>query len=278
MDAAHFQIWFFLLIIALGFVGGFLSGMLGVGGGIIFVPIIQEIVRYHDRVEDKVPYVLANSLLIVFVVGIAGSIKQYTMKNTDIRSALATGIAAIVSSLSLTIILRYYNINDPKLFSGLFAAVLVITAIRMWFDRKNSKSTGEMPVVLPGIKKFLPAGFMAGIISSVTGLGGGVVLVPYFNRALRLPIKFSTGLSLTVIPIIALPMLLFYMFSNPLSDLYPGWQTGHILWPAVIPLILSAAIASPFGVKAAHALNSYTLFKIYLVFIIINIVKVLLYH
>ena len=69
MDFTDYSIWFFLGIILLGFAGGFLAGMLGVGGGLVFVPVFQEIVKNHAISADKVPYVLANSLLIVFITG-----------------------------------------------------------------------------------------------------------------------------------------------------------------------------------------------------------------
>lgn len=277
MDTAHFQIWFFLLIILLGFAGGFMAGMLGVGGGIVFVPVIQEIVRYHPVLADKVPYVLANSLLIVFFVGITGTIKQYKLKNTDLKASLVTGIAAVASSLTLTYLLQLHQINDQKAFAYIFSGVLVLTAMRMWYGRNRNRETETAPAKLPALLQFIPAGFFAGIITAITGLGGGVVMVPYFNKILKLPIKFATGLSLSVIPIIAFPLLVFYMVSQPAADLYPGWQTGHILWPAVVPILLAAGIAAPFGVRTAHKMSSKTLLTVFMTFILINLIKILFF-
>ena len=65
-----------LLLVLAGLVGGFLAGMLGVGGGIVFVPVIQLILTYHKISEGNVAYTLANSLVIVFAVGISGTFKQ----------------------------------------------------------------------------------------------------------------------------------------------------------------------------------------------------------
>ena len=95
MDFSEYNLWFFALIVLLGFAGGFLAGMLGVGGGLVFVPVFQEIVKNHEIAADRVPYVLANSLLIVFVVGISGSIKHIKIKNTHLQAALTTGLAAV---------------------------------------------------------------------------------------------------------------------------------------------------------------------------------------
>jgi uncharacterized membrane protein YfcA len=257
----------------LGFVGGFLAGMLGVGGGIVFVPIFQEMVRFHDVQSDKVPYILANSLAIVFVIGISATIKQYKLKNTNLRASLITGLFAVISSLSISFGIQYLGINDPVLFRYIFATILVITALRMLYGQSKNKPEIEQ-VNMPPMGKFIPAGLFAGVVTSLTGLGGGVVMVPYFNKILKLPIKFSTGLSLSVIPLIALPLLLFYTFNKPMLAIQ-HLQTGYIVWIIVLPIIIAAIIAAPYGVKFAQKLSSKTLTRIFLAFIILTLIKTL---
>jgi uncharacterized membrane protein YfcA len=273
LDFSQFNIWYLLLIILLGFAGGFLAGMLGVGGGIVFVPIFQEMVRFHAVKSDKVPYILANSLVIVFVIGISATIKQYKLKNTNLRASLVTGLFAVVTSLSISFCIQYFDINDPVLFRYIFAFILIITAIRMLYGQAKKKPEIE-EVNMPPMGKFIPAGLFAGVVTSLTGLGGGVVMVPYFNKILKLPIKFSTGLSLSVIPIIAFPILLFYTFNKPALALQQ-LQTGYIVWVIVLPIIAAAIIAAPFGVKFAQKLSSRTLTSIFLVFIILTLLKTL---
>jgi len=273
MDYSHL-----IIFIIAGAFGGFMAGMLGVGGGIIFIPIIQEIVRNSAAESDKAFYVLANSLAIVLVVGISGSYKQYKLKNTNIKAAFVTGAFAILSSLLMSYILKSNHLNNPKVFSYIFAGVLIFTAIRMTIARQIDKKKESSDIVnLPDLNKFIPAGFLAGIITAITGLGGGVVMVPYFNNVLKLPIKFSTGLSLTVIPIIAAPLLVFYMISHPVKEVFPGLQTGYIMWSSILPIIIAAGIASQYGVKAANKISSKTLFTIFITFISLNLIKVLFF-
>lgn len=270
MDLLHLTIF----IIA-GAFGGFMAGMLGVGGGIVFIPIIQEIVRGTAVQEDKAFYVLANSLAIVMVVGISGTVKQYKLKNTDLKSSLVTGISAIISSISISYLLRVYNLNDQEVFNYIFAGILIFTAVRMWIARRKMKNTTENEKVnLPSLKAFVPAGAFAGAVTAITGLGGGVVMVPYFNKVLKLPVKFSTGLSLSVIPIIAAPLLVFYMFNHPIKEVFPGMQTGFIMWSAIFPIVIAAGIASPLGVKVANKISGQTLLGIFIAFIVLNLIKI----
>lgn len=264
---------FFIYLLA-GAFGGFLAGLLGVGGGIIFIPVIQEIIRNKALSEDQAYYVLANSVAVVMVVGISGTIKQYKMKNTNLKASTVTGLFAAGSSLGLSHLLNVYEVNNPKLFNAIFAGILILTALRMWFSKKEKNSESK-EIEYPPLPSFIPAGLFAGFITALTGLGGGVVLVPYFNKILKLPIKAATGMSLSVIPFIAFPVFIYYMNQTPAKEVFPGMQTGYVMWTAILPLVLASALASPYGVRTANNMSNVTLFRIFMFFVVLTIIKVL---
>lgn len=264
-----------LTLVAAGLLGGFLAGMLGVGGGIIFIPVVQQVLIDHHIKEDSVAYTLANSLAIVFAVGISGTVKQLKLKNTDLPSAAVTGMSAMVTSYTITAILFYFNLHNQEVFTIIFAIILVVTAIRMLFPDKEVLPENSQ-LNLPPLIRFIPAGLFAGIVTSISGLGGGIVMVPYFNKILKLPIKFSTGLSLSVIPIIALPLLIFYSLHQPHQAVYPQ-QTGYLIWPVIVPVISGAIVASGFGVKFAQKLKPRTISTVFIIFIILTLFKILVF-
>ena len=264
-----------LTIIALGFTGGLLAGLLGVGGGIVFVPLFQEIAAKHPIVSERVDYVIANSLLVVFIVGISGSIKHIKLKNTHLKAALVTGCSAVVSSLLLSFIIKQLGLNNPQVFKWLFSGILVFTGIRMWNGKKPNE-VSDQAVVIPPLKQFIPAGLLAGCITALTGLGGGIIMIPYFNKINKLPLKFATGLSLTVIPILAFPLLIYYALQSVQAQIYSGLQTGYILWPIALPMVIAASLASPLGIKIAQKMKNKTLLIIFTGFIVTTIIKTLL--
>ncbi len=265
-----------LVLVMVGLAGGFLAGMLGVGGGIVFVPVIRQVLYNHHIGEDTVAYTMANSLAIIFAVGISGTYKQLKLKNTHLPSAIVTGVSAIVTSFTISYLIRYFNWHNEKIFNIIFAIILVFTAIRMIASIKGNLNEDNKAKVPPLIK-FVPAGLFAGSVTAISGLGGGVVLVPYFNKILKLPIKFSTGLSLSAIPIIALPLLLFYGFNDPKQLVVQDWQTGFLIWPFLLPVIFGAMLASGFGVRFAHTLKPQTIAIIFITFIILTLVKIMMF-
>ncbi len=260
-----------------GLLGGFLAGLLGVGGGIVFVPLIHIVLdKFNVSIgTDAVNYTLANSLSIVLVVGIFGTIKHYKNKNTHIPSALVIGLFAIISSLSITILIKIYNFHNPMVFKGIFVAILSVTAIRMLWSLKQQKVKSEL--ILPAKNKLIPAGIFTGFVTALSGLGGGVVMVPYFTNILKMPIKFATGLSVTVIPLIALPLLIFYSMETATQIIFPNLQLGYILLPMVAPIIAGALIATSYGIKAAQKMNEKTIAKIFIAFVVLTIFKVLVF-
>jgi len=262
-----------LLLVLAGLVGGFLAGMLGVGGGIVFIPVIQLILTYHGIIEGNVSYTLANSLVIVFAVGIIGTFKQLKLRNTHLPSAFATGISASISSMAITFVIFKYDWSNPQLFNYIFAFILIVTTVRMLFSNKFEATD----LVIPKISKFIPAGLFAGVVTALSGLGGGIVMVPYFNKVLKLPIKFAAGLSLSVIPMIALPLIIFYANLKPAAVVDEKFQTGYLVWPLLIPVILSSILASGYGVKFAQKLTAKTLTTVFITFVIMTLVKILIF-
>lgn len=113
-----------LLLILLGLVSGTLSGMLGIGGGIVIVPALNQIFKVPMNVA------VGTSLLIIIPTAVAGSITHYTKGNLQLGLALLVAVGAVAGSYLGA---RLVSMMPELLLRRLFALLLVYVAFNMFF-------------------------------------------------------------------------------------------------------------------------------------------------
>lgn len=115
-----------ILLILLGLISGTLSGTLGIGGGIILVPALNQIFKVPMQIA------VGTSLLIIIPAAISGSITHYTKGNLQIGLALPVMIGAAVGSFLGA---RLVAIVPELLLKRAFALLMVYIAYNMFFGR-----------------------------------------------------------------------------------------------------------------------------------------------
>ncbi|HLT58525.1 MAG TPA: sulfite exporter TauE/SafE family protein [Limnochordales bacterium] len=115
-----------LAFIALGLAAGTLSGLLGVGGGIIIVPVLNQV--FHV----PMPVAVGTSLLIIIPTALVGSLTHYTKGNLQLQIALPVMIGTIAGGYLGA---RLAGAVPELLLKRLFALLALYTAFRMFFDR-----------------------------------------------------------------------------------------------------------------------------------------------
>lgn len=237
-----------------GFAGGMLGGTLGVGGAVIVVPIITHYLHQWGFADDLlVKATLANSLCAVLFAGLSGTWRQYKAGNFFPRQSLVTALPGVVTTLSVAWLISLSGWYTHKRFSVFFLCVLGLLAYRM-FSRSASNATAH-PQDLP-LARFGLVGGIAGIITALSGLGGGVIMVPAFNQFLRVDIRKAIALSTAVIPFFALPNILWYLAQTPQHYPVSGpahW--GYVVPGMMLPMIAGVMVGAPFGVRTGHALS-----------------------
>jgi uncharacterized membrane protein YfcA len=251
-----------LQLLGAGLLSGFLGGFLGVGGGIVFVPLLTAWFALNGgrllaaggpeattTFADGVLWVIANSLFLTLVSALAGSWKQYRMGNFHWKAVLLVGLPGGLSGLATSALIARPGLYDRRSFALFFTLLMLPILWRMLRPERG----GQPPQAVDGIpsRPLWIAGLAGGVVSALSGLGGGVVLVPVLSGMLRMPLFMATSISLGSIAVMSIFHSLWYAFAFPAPTLPGGW--GMLYPPVLLPLVAGILVAAPLGVKAHKA-------------------------
>ncbi|MDZ4668591.1 MAG: sulfite exporter TauE/SafE family protein [bacterium] len=242
------EIYDYVIIACLGALGAFISGFLGVGGGIIYIPVVEYYLRKMGMNDSLlVKGILANSLFTILFSGSVSSYNQYKHGNFHPKQIMETAWPGMLSALIITMLIKSGTWYNKSSFNVVFATMLFVIVWRM-FSHKSVEHIQEKEN--PNWHYRL-TGFFAGIVTAFSGLGGGVVMTPSFTDIMKISIKKASSISNGVIPLFAI-VLGIYNLSDIPSQYVSEWQIGYVVLPIVTPLILSTFIFAPMGVKFAQ--------------------------
>jgi uncharacterized membrane protein YfcA len=171
-----------------GLAAGFLSGLFGVGGGILLVPALVIVLGLGQKMAH------GTSLAAVLPIAISSLIGYTVEDKVDWPVAALLAAGAIGGAVVGTHIL----LRLPQRAVGwAFAAVLIATAIRLVVDNSDAAGRADLSIVSAGA--LVVAGFLTGILAGLLGVGGGIVMVPAMVVGFGIPAAVAKGTSLAVI-------------------------------------------------------------------------------
>jgi uncharacterized membrane protein YfcA len=259
----------------------------------LFIPVIHEYLNGYSLTTDEiVKYTLGNSIALVFISGVSGTFRQIKMGTWDWKQSLQIGIPGALSSLAMSYAITHGDWYNKQRFQTVFLGFLLLSIGNMIFGKSkaqkiNSPSNTNVELndnpthISPTAKNqktiLLPTlvGILAGTVVSLSGLGGGIIMVPLFRMLLKKPMHQATSLSLSIVPILSISSLLQYTISQPIQPINP-LQTGYLLWIILIPMMAGVMFFSSFGQKTAPRVPVLWLRVIFAVLSSIILVKTLI--
>ena len=240
------------LLVAAGAVGGFVAGLIGVGGGIIFGPVLFYYLR-SIGIEDPVltPLVLGSSLFCTLAASLVGTRAQWKRQAVRPRVALLGGGFAVVAVVLMTTFVTTEPWYDARAFQLVLGTLLVVVAVRMLLAKSGDETRREAERA--GLAPLAVTGAAAGTLAAAAGIGGGVVLVPAYHRLLRLPMLAASGTSTATIVLISLAGVVTYALRGLGADV-PGLSVGYVDFGHALPLVIPVLVTARLGVAAAHRL------------------------
>ena len=240
-----------LLLIAAGAAGGFLVGLVGVGGGVVYVPVL--LVYFAGLgVRDPVlaPLVVGSSLLCVGLASASGAYGQWRAGAVRGRVAVVTGLVAGVALTAVSLLVTTRPWYDRTVFQAVFGAILLGVAAQM-LRRSRTDEGGAAEAARPGAGALALAGASAGALAAVAGVGGGVVLVPLYHGLLGFPTKVATATSTAAIALIAAVGVVAYAVLGQGADV-PAGAVGYVDVGHALALAVPAMLTARLGVWVAH--------------------------
>lgn len=244
-------------ILILGLFAGILSGLFGIGGGIIMVPTLIAIFGM-DMLNAN-----ATSLAAMLLpVGIFGVITYYKAGYINVRNALWISLGLLIGS--------YFGAElavsvDVKVLSKLYAAFLLYIAVGYLnlpaLFRKNKTVIIDPIINNEKVKYsfwiFIAVGIFAGVIAGLFGKGGGLVIVPVLVKFLKYDAKSAAATSLAALQLpVGLPSIIVYA------------QAGYLNWIFAGLMAVGIVIGVFFGTKLALKLPASMFKKVFAFFLL----------
>ena len=251
----------YLLYLATGLFTGLLSGLLGVGGGLIMVPVLGFIFSHLGFPAAFIMQMaLGTSLAVIMVTSIASSRAHHSHQNVDwaIMKNIAFGI--MLGAFFGSLVAAKF---DTVLLKGFFIIYVFLVALQILNDYAPNPAR-----ILPARAALNCVGVAIGCVSSFVGIGGGTLSVP-FLMVCNVPTKRAIGTSSAIGLPIAIAGALGYMVSGLHVVSLPSHSIGFIYLPAFIIMALASLISAPFGALLVQKLAVKKLKKIFAVLLII---------
>lgn len=220
------------VMLTIGMVGGFISGLVGIGGAIIIYPAILLLPSLFST-HEYTPY-LASGLTSsqVFFSTMSGSLKAYKKDGFSKKLVLNMGSGMIFGSILGAILANFFNsafINFVYIFIALLSLVFMSINIKPTSEHDKFNST---LIVIVGI--------VIGILSGIVGAGGAFIIIPVLLVLFKLPMNTVVVNSIVI------------AFMSSIGTFTIKLFQGYIPIESAIFLIISSAIFAPLGLKVGN--------------------------
>lgn len=256
-----------LLLLCIGGVGGFLSGLLGVGGGILFVPALYfSMSAMHIDAQHAMHLAVGTSLAVVFATGSMSALAHHRRGAVDTAIMKSWGVFIIAGVILGSFFATAVNGNILK---GIFAGITFILSFYMAFAKERAQA--EKHFLTQKIQHGLCVGI--GMVSSMIGVGGSIITVPMMSY-IGTPTTRAMGTGAALGMLISFPGSISYIIGGmPHVNELPPFSAGYVNLLAVICIIPASMLLAPIGVRASHALPHKVLKRIFAAVMLIVSVK-----
>jgi len=243
----------------LGSVVGFLAGLLGIGGGLVIVPVLSSLLLHFTTfpTEQVVIVAIATSLASILFTSTSSAIAHHKNGNVPWNLApwimMGVALGALISGFIAALL-------PEQVVRIVFAVTVVLIAVKMFYSSTQGDTTPVRAMPNKGLLTVFTT--ITGGLSAMIGIGGGALLVPlltYFSLDMKRAIGCASACGI----VIALFGSIGYISSGSAQFSLEDGFAGFVYLPALLGIVCTSWFTAPLGAKSTQYLPVSTIKKIF---------------
>lgn len=233
-----------LAYLAIGALVGFFAGLLGIGGGVIMVPLLVLVFRAHGLPGEHVLHLALGTALATIVFTSISSMRAHHGRGAvDWKVARAMAPGMLAGSFGAALVA---GLIPTRPLAVMFTALVFYAATQILLDLRP-RTTRK----LPGAAGVFLAGAIIGAVASLAAAGGAFLSIPFLTWC-EMPLRRAIGTAAANGLPIALAGSAGYVIQGWRVSELPGGSLGFVYLPALALLVVTSMAAAPLGAALAH--------------------------
>jgi uncharacterized membrane protein YfcA len=257
-----------LASLLLGLVAGLLAGLFGIGGGLIIVPVLVFLFSYHGFSENLVLLMsIATSLATIVFTSIASVVTHQRLGSMWWPKVFRLAPGIMIGAAVGAVVADRLSIDVLRI---IFIVFLLYVGVHMALQVKPKP--GRLPS--SKILDFCVA-LVIGVMSSLVGIGGGTLTVPYLVHY-QTPMHNAVAVASACGLPIAVAGTVSYAILGRNALHLPSWCLGYIYLPSLLGIVISSIFTAPMGARLANRLPAQKLKRYFSILIFVIAIKLIL--
>lgn len=257
---------FAAVLLGTGLAAGILAGLLGVGGGIVIVPVlfnlfpllgIDEAVRMHLAVGTSLATIIPTSIMSMRAHHGRGAVDWDLLKSWALAIACGVVAGTVLGAWA-----------KGSVLTAVFGTVAIVVSANMALRKEGMTVADHLPV--GAARQAIAAGI--GLFSVMMGIGGGTLTVPILS-AFSYPIRRAVGTASAIGLIIAVPGTIGFIASGVGVSGLPPFSLGYANLIGFALIVPATMLAAPWGAKIAHTIKPDALRKAFALFLFLTALR-----
>lgn len=240
----------------LGVISGVISGLLGVGGGIIIIPGLLMIFHYEGFHSPILMHLAVATSFAVMVPTTIRSFMAHRKHGIDVSSLIRFFLPALITGVVIGAIAAHFI--HSHILRVMFSVFLLLLSVQMLAPNQLALSYSLSTVIAR------VAGFFIGLLSSMIGVSGSTFTTPLLLGA-GMDIREVMSVSISVGIVVSCCSTFLYAFTGLHASGMPPYSLGYIYWPAALSMSIMTLTFAPLGVRLSHKLPRELLRKLFAV-------------